>query len=79
MQANTTELDGQDRGTTSTSRRGGPIDRDQLRALRALRAVFGADQVQVIGVDDNLPNTLPDTPGTPTPAHAQLRMDGGAS
>ena len=72
------ELDGRDRGTTSTTR-SGPIDRDQLRALRALRAVFGSDQVLVVGVDDNLPNTLPDTPGTPTPAHQQLRMDGGAS
>ena len=82
MQANTTGLDGRDRGTTSTSRggrRSDPIDRDQLRALRALRAVFGSDQVLVVGVDDNLPNTLPDTPGTPTQAHAQLRMDGGVS
>ena len=69
------ELDGRDRAVS----RSGPIDRDQLRALRALRAVFGSDQVLVVGVDDNLPNTLPDTPGTPTQAHAQLRMDGGAS
>ena len=74
------ELDGRDRGTTSTSRggrRSDPVDRDQLRALRALRAVFG--DVQVIGVDGNLPNTLPDTPGTPIQAHAQLRVDGGVS
>ena len=72
------ELDGRDRGTTSTSRggrRGGPVDRDQLRALRALRAVFGSDQVLVVGVDDN----LPDVPETPNPAHAQLRVDGGVS
>ena len=66
------ELDGRDRGTTSTSR-GDPIDRDQLRALRVLRAVFG--DVQVLAVDDN----LPDVPETPNPAHAQLRVDGGVS
>ena len=69
MQANTTELDGRDRAVSRSS----PVDRDQLRALRALRAVFG--DVQVVGVDDN----LPDVPGTPTPAHAQLRVDGGGS
>ena len=28
-----------------------PIDRDQLAALRALRRVFGADQIQVLSVE----------------------------
>ena len=68
------ELDGRDRAVS----RSGPIDRDQLRALRALRAVFGSDQVLVVGVDDSLPDA-PDVPGAPTPAHAQLRVDGGVS
>ena len=82
------ELDGRDRGMPSTSRggrRSDPIDRDQLRALRALRAVFGSDQVLVVGVDDNLHDNLPDAPdapdvpGAPNPAHAQFRVDGGVS
>ena len=51
-----------------TARLRGPIDRDQLRALRALRAAFG--DVQVLSVDDN----------TPDPAGSeQLRMTGAAS
>ena len=66
------ELDGRDRGTTSTSRRSDPIDRDQLRALRALRAVFGSDQVLVVGVDDNTPDPI----GS---AHEQLQVGGGVS
>ena len=51
-----------------TARRGGPIDRDQLRALRTLRAAFG--DVQVLSVTDN----------TPDPAEVeQLRMTEAAS
>ena len=37
-----------------TARRSGPIDRDQLRALRVLRAAFG--DVQVLDVEDNPPH-----------------------
>jgi hypothetical protein len=51
-----------------TARRGGPIDRDQLRALRALRAAFG--DVQVLSVDDNTPDSA---------RVEQLRMAGAAS
>jgi hypothetical protein len=31
-----------------------PVDRDQLRALWALRRAFGADQVEVVAEDEQI-------------------------
>ena len=45
------------------------VDRDQQRALRALRRGFGRDQVLVLDVRDHEPKGTTSPPRNPDPHH----------